>query len=367
MSIIPPSLTVVVVNWNGRRWLPRLFDTLLPQLTPYDAEVILVDNGSSDDSVPFVHAHYPRVQVVIGDNRGYAAGVNVGLAQARGEYILVLNTDLAFPPSAVAAMLTAMQSQPGLGLATPVLLTDQGTINTTYGVEPDERAMLTIMLGLQKRLPALARELVAPAREEGPSVEAVPWPMGACLVVRKAALDQVGPMDEHFFMYFEDADWGRRFRQAGWQVALLRQARVIHSYHGSSSTQAVMQPARWYYGSLDYYARKHYGRRRAWLLRTINVLTYIKATVTLWVRSQLPSAAPGAIVMNGDTHHKLIYYRSLLQLFRAQRRFNSHDDASSRRVARAMPAPSRAPGRATGAGKRRGHPGSQSSRRSSAG
>ncbi len=320
MSSIPPFLTVVVVNWNGRRWLPRLFDTLLPQLAPYDTEVMLVDNGSSDDSVPFVRTHYPRVRVVIGDNRGYATGVNVGLAQARGAYIFVLNTDLAFLPNAVTAMLTAMQDHPGLGLATPVLLTDQGTMTTTYGVEPDERAMLTIMLGLQKRLPALARELVAPAREEGPPVEAVPWPMGACLVVRKAALDQVGPMDEHFFMYFEDADWGRRFRQAGWQVALLRQARVIHSYQGSSSTLAVMRPTRWYYSSLDYYARKHYGQRRARLLRAIQILTYVKATVALWVRLQLPSAAPGALVMNRDTYHKLIYYRSLLQLLLAQRR-----------------------------------------------
>jgi len=304
-----PVLSVVIVNYNGARWLPPLLDSLQPQLIPYSAEVILADNASTDDSVSVVHDRYPRVVVVQSNtNKGYAAGANLGLTRARGEWIFVLNTDLQFPLGSVQTLVSAAQHRPHLGLAGPLLIDKSGKPVSSYGNEPTEWAMFTRMI--------MARDLEVRPEVDGPPVQTVPYLVGACLLVRRAALNQVGLMDERFFMYFEDVDWSRRFRAAGWEVALLRDARVIH-FGGGTTQHAPVQPIRWFYISLAYFACKHYGRPRALAIRLLAIVTHILGLMYRWGLARLRGTQDEKAYRQGQAMHRAAL-RSLLVVARRQ-------------------------------------------------
>jgi len=308
-----PLVSAVIVTYNGLRWLPRLFDSLLPQLAPYDAQVLLVDNGSADGSADFARAHYPQVTVLsVNPNRGPIPAINRGLTQARGEWIFVLNDDLEFQPGAVAAMLAEARDRPAVGIASPVLLDDEGVITESYGWETNEWLLLSIF-GVHRR-----RYFTRTDWETLPAAGRwrVPYVQGACLLVRKSALDGIGSMDERFYMFFDEVDWCRRFRQAGWEVALLSKARVVHfgSPKGDKVKTWPLRQSHRYNTSLDYFARKYYGRWRAFLVLLLYALIYTKAMASLWVRTRLPRAAPGAIVLDRDSYRRTqAHFRSLIR------------------------------------------------------
>ena len=309
-----PSVSAVIVTYNGLRWLPGLFDSLLPQLAPYDAQVLLVDNGSTDGSGEFARARYPQVTVLpVNPNRGPIPAINRGLARARGEWIFVLNDDLEFQPGAVAAMMAEVQDQPSVGIASPVLLDKTGALAESYGYEMNEWLALRMFFGVHRhRVPRTDWEtLPAVGRWR------IPYVQGACLLVRKSALDSVGFMDENFYMYFDEVDWCRRFRQAGWRMVLLRGARVVHFGSPSIINHPQGLPLRqthWNHASRDYFMRKHYGRRRAFVVRVLFGLTFAKAMISLWLRSRLPRVVPGAITLDHDSYvHTLALYRSMIR------------------------------------------------------
>ncbi len=313
MSDTPsPLLSAVVVNYNGSRWLPGLLDSVQPQLAALSSEIILVDNASTDDSVALVCERYPNVIIVQGAaNRGYAAGANLGLSRARGDWILVLNTDLFFPQGSVKALLAEAQRRPRLGLAGPLLIDGSGAVTSSYGYEPDERTMFIRLVR--------GRHLEVIPDRVGPPVQDVPYLVGACLLVRRAALTEVGPMDERFFMYFEDVDWSRRFRQAGWEVALLREVQVAH-FGGGTSSHALAQPVRWFYLSLGYFARKHYGPARALLIRMLAIATHVLGLSGRWALACLHRTGRGETYRQGQALHRAALRALLVEAGRQNRR-----------------------------------------------
>jgi len=329
-----PFISAIILDYNDLRWLPRLLDSLLPQLAPYRAEVLLVDNGSSDSSAAFVRERYPKVDVItVKQNRGPAAGINRGLDRARGQWIFVLNSDLEFPPGSVVALMTAAQGQPSLGLASPLLIDDDGAPALTYGGEPNEWLWLEQLVGLRLRGrdQAMGEAGVCPTFD-GPAVQFVSSLVGACMLVRKDALDHVGPLDEQFRMYLEDTDWSRRFRLAGWDVAMLRAARVIHSGAKAPAAlnQTLLHQQGRYFIALDLFARKHYGRRRTSLLLFIVLLINARAALSYWVRTHMPRSVPKAItVEHSDYVRNLGYYRSMVSLMRWLYKVKGHRDEHS--------------------------------------
>lgn len=313
MSDAPsPLLSAVVVNYNGSRWLPGLLDSLQPQLSALSSEIILVDNASADDSVALVRERYPNVTIVQGAaNRGYAAGANLGLSRARGDWILVLNTDLLFPGGSVEALLAAAQRRPRLGLAGPLLIDGSGAVTSSYGYEPDERTMFIRLVR--------GRHLEVIPDRVGPPVQDVPYLVGACLLVRRAALADVGPMDDRFFMYFEDVDWSRRFRRAGWEVALLREVQVVH-FGGGTSSHVLAQPVRWFYLSLSYFARKHYGPARALLIRLLAIATHVLGLTVRWSQARLRRTSHEESYRHGQALHRAALRSLLVEAGRQNRR-----------------------------------------------
>jgi GT2 family glycosyltransferase len=216
-------LSVIIVNWNGLRYLPVCLAALLPQL-PSSAEIVLVDNGSTDGSTAFVRENCPAARVVgLRENLGFAGGVNAGLRAARGELLLLLNNDAFAEMGFVAALLDIMASYPEVGAASAVLL---------FAHRPE----IVASAGIRVRRDGLALDLWAgrPAAELPTEAQAIMGPSGGAALYRRALLEDVGLMEPGFFNYLEDADLAWRALLRGWRSVVAPQARARHVYSATA-------------------------------------------------------------------------------------------------------------------------------------
>ncbi len=224
------DLSVVIVNHNHRPVIETCFTSLysLPDRATF--EVSLIDNACTDGTVDWVSARYP--QVVIRRNpaaRGFAANANAGMrAVSRGRYALLLNPDVTAIPGLLDRLVAFMDEHPQAGIAAPQLFNDDGTIQPNCRRFPNPLALALRALRVDEvwRTPRVRRYLMDGERRGAAEVD---WVTGALLVVRRAAIDAVGGLDESYFLYWEDLDWCYRMRQAGWSVHHLPEARAIHS------------------------------------------------------------------------------------------------------------------------------------------
>lgn len=235
----PFFVSIVIVNYNGERYLPRLLDSLARQ-TCRAFETILVDNASTDGSAEWVAAHYPQVQLVRGEqNVGFAAGNNLGIRAARGSWIATLNTDTELAPDyleQLAAGVTAAVDRSGaasrLGSCAPLMLEmDRREIVDAAGIEVD-RFGFAWNRGAGRR----ASEFSVPGAVFGACA-------GAALY-RRAMLDEIGRFDADYFAFYEDADLAWRAQQAGWSCLFVPGARVYH-VHGASFGKMSTQKLFW--------------------------------------------------------------------------------------------------------------------------
>ena len=267
------DLSIIIVSWNVKARLERC----LSSLDPYglQCEVIVVDSASTDGSPDMVRERFPSVRLVRCDsNVGFTRGNNLGVAQSHGRHILLLNPDTEAVGNALPTLVAYMDQHADVGVLGPRLLFSDGH------VQPSRRRFPTLATAfLESTLlqqwfpysPVLSRYYV-----EDRSVDAeqdVDWLVGACLLVRRQAWEQVGPLDEGFFMYSEELDWCRRAKGAGWRVVYLPTAQVVH-HEGQSSAQVV--PARHIYfqSSKVRYFRKHHGALASEALRWFLLTTY---------------------------------------------------------------------------------------------
>jgi GT2 family glycosyltransferase len=217
------SLSAIIVNWNGLRYLPECLAALAPQLPP-EAELVLVDNGSTDGSAAFVRERWPRARVVeLRENLGFAGGVNAGLRAARGELLLLLNNDAFVEPGFVAALQGAMVCGPDVGAASAVLL---------FAHRPE----LVASAGIRARRDGLALDLWAgrPVAELPAAPQPIMGPSGGAALYRRALLEDVGLMAPEFFNYLEDADLAWRALLRGWRSVVVPGARARHVYSATA-------------------------------------------------------------------------------------------------------------------------------------
>jgi GT2 family glycosyltransferase len=214
-----PLLSVIIVSWNGRRYLPACFEALVPQL-PREAEVILVDNGSSDGTLEWASTAYPAVRLVaLPANLGFAGGTNAGIRAARGELLLLLNNDAFAEPGCVDAFLAAAEAWPGAGAVAGVL---------TFAHRP----AIVASAGLTARTDGLALDLWAGrGLDQLPSApQPVMGASGGAMLVRRAMLQDVGLFEPWFFNYLEDVDLAWRALLRGWGAIVAPGARARHVY-----------------------------------------------------------------------------------------------------------------------------------------
>lgn len=268
-----PDLSVCVVSYNTRDLLQTCLDALFATLSSGGprAQVWVVDNGSSDGSAQLVRGHYPAARLIeCGDNLGFARASNRCLARSEGRYVLLLNSDAIVQTGAVRQLFEFMENHPRAGLVGPQLLDLGGSPQPSSFAFPTWWSeLLGYQVGLvrparRRRSPRLSRaSLGLPGGERAYEVG---WLNGACLLVRRRAVDEVGLLDPHYFMYSEETDWCLRMQQAGWRRYFLPAARVIH-LGGGSTGQGNLPLLLHLYRSKLYYFRKHHGPLQASTLR----------------------------------------------------------------------------------------------------
>jgi GT2 family glycosyltransferase len=223
-----PVISIIILNWNGRKFLKECLDSLLVQ-TFREFETILVDNGSSDGSVLFVRENYPWVRLVLlSENLGFSEGNNRGLLVCRGSFIVTLNNDTRVAPGFLAEMLGSADPERKIGMvaAKIVAYLEPGRIDGV-GVKIAKNGMAyNIGVGETDR-----GQFDAPERVFGPCA-------GAALYCR-AMLDQVGFFDPEFFAYQEDTDLAWRGRLAGWKCVTAPKALVYHIHSATSGKMSA--------------------------------------------------------------------------------------------------------------------------------
>jgi N-acetylglucosaminyl-diphospho-decaprenol L-rhamnosyltransferase len=257
-----PRLSIVVVSWNTAALLRACLRSLEAGSAGLQVETIVVDNASPDDSGLMVRREFPGVRLIQNStNAGYARANNQGIAESHAPYVMLLNSDTQMLPAALPGLLDFVASHPEAGAAGPRLMRPDGSPQPfAFGGDPTIGYLLARGLSrvLRRRyLHDWATQVFQP----------VDWVSGACLLVRRSAIEQAGLLDENFFMYFEDNDWCLRLRRAGWKIYFVPQAQVVHL--GGRSV-AVNPAARNFYAqSLSYFYRKHYSPLAQWLLRLL--------------------------------------------------------------------------------------------------
>lgn len=228
-----PLISVIIVNWNGKEYLPACLDSLLEQ-SCLDFETIVVDNGSHDGSLELLHNLYPWVQVVpLPVNTGFAGGNNAGFAASRGKYIVTLNNDTRVDQSWLAELIAPVESRPEVGMvASRICAWD----------DPDQIDSLGVAIcpdGMSRGSRRLARfSTLSLAKTED-----ILLPSACAALYRREMIDETGFFDDDFFAYCEDTDLGLRGRLAGWLAVLARDAVVHHRY---SRSGGVFSPFKLY-------------------------------------------------------------------------------------------------------------------------
>ncbi len=236
------KLSIVIVNYKMWQLTRALVESLLKDDLPKGTEIIVVDNNSGDDSVYMLRSDFPEITVIANkENLGLAAGVNTALAVAKGSYYLVLNPDMIALPGSVHNLVAFMDKNPDVGIAGGKLISPNGKLQySCYGFyTPMTIFYRRTFLGKTPTGKQAIRTFLMKDFDHA-SEKDVDWLMGACLMVRKKAYEQVGGMDELFFLYFEDVDWCRRFWAKGWRVTYVPQAVFSHFHQRSSEGGALL-------------------------------------------------------------------------------------------------------------------------------
>lgn len=239
MNYSSPDLSVVIVTWNSAAYIGPCLDALRAD-TDASLECFVVDNASSDDTAAIVRREYPWATLIeTGRNRGFAAANNLALRQARGRYLLLLNPDTELRPGALAALRAALERHPRAAAVGPRLVNGDGSLQfSTYRLPTPATIGWEYFLRDARRPDdaRAGRYAAADYARERPA-EGL---LGACILLRQEAVDEVGLLDERFVMYCEEVDWCLRLRRAGWDVWYTPAATVVH--HGGRS--ARLAPAR---------------------------------------------------------------------------------------------------------------------------
>lgn len=251
------DVAVVIVNYNHGKLLEQCLESIA-QSDHRPAEIIVIDNASRLTPSGLHGNHSARVEIVINSrNVGFARAANQGISRTKTRYVLLLNPDTVLAPDAIGRMVDFMDSHPDVGVAGCRLVYPDGTLQwscrTFY-------TPITILFrrGPLGRLwpnnPVSRKHLMADWDHK--AARGVDWVLGACMVVRREAIEGVGMFDEGFFLYLEDVDWCYRMQQQGWKVYYFPEAEVVHHHLRASSGFNTL--AWCHLRSMLYYYRKHF-------------------------------------------------------------------------------------------------------------
>lgn len=256
------DLSIVIVTFHEA---PAVLRACFASLAGRDAEVIVVDNGSREETRMLLGEVLPAATYCANsENRGFAAAVNQGMRQSHGRYVLLLNPDTVVPGETLATMVANMDRDADVGVGSCVIRYPDGTLQESIRRFPTLANQLVVLLKLPHIFPGAVRHYmmrdVDPLQEQ--DVDSI---MGAFMLIRRAVLDEVGLFDERYFIWFEEVDYCKMVRNAGWKVRHYANAHVIHHKGHMFDQLATVRKQRWVRESMRKYFAKHHGVA-AWLV-----------------------------------------------------------------------------------------------------
>jgi len=249
------DLSIIIVNWNTRNLLCQCIDSLTQTLKKIDTEIFVVDNGSADGSVATVREKFPVVKLIENTvNMGFARANNQAIYQSSGEYLLFLNPDTRVKNEAIPTMLSFMSAHAKAGLVGAQLLNADGSRQNSIANFPSLATELLNKSLLRRLFP----EKFPGKERDYPGPVEVDSVIGACMLVRRETVEQVGLLDEGYFLFLEETDWCFRMKKAGWKIYHIPGAEVLH-FQGKSAGAQKAKARIEYYRSRYHYFRKNRG------------------------------------------------------------------------------------------------------------
>jgi N-acetylglucosaminyl-diphospho-decaprenol L-rhamnosyltransferase len=252
-------LSVIIVNFNSGGLLVRCLDSLCQNLAMVDHEVCIVDNASTDGSAEEAARFSDVVLVQLPTNGGFSHGVNVGLARTRGEVVMWLNPDTELLDPGIGELVSRLDRDPRVGILGPQIVSPDGGVQLSCRSWPTYKTALFNRYSLLTRLfpdNPHSREYLE-LNWDHASAKEVDWVSGCCLVHRRRVAEEIGGLDEAFFMYCEDVDFCRRARSAGWLTLYEPAMRVLHHIAGSTRSERRRMIIERHRSMWRYY-RKHF-------------------------------------------------------------------------------------------------------------
>lgn len=252
MSTAP--VTAIIVSYRSRASIPAALEVARASHERGLLDCIVVDNDGTDGTADYVRSEHPWARVVeSGANLGFGRGCNLGIAESRSPYVLLLNPDAVLPAEGLEALHRFLEQNPRAGLVGPAILEPQGRLQQAGGLLTPVR----LVLG------AAGRQLPRRSVEPGAAPFRTDWLCGAILLIRRRALEELGGFDPRFFLYYEETDLCRRALEAGWELWAVGEAVGRHTLAASSDADSVAMVhgciAEHYYRSRFYYLVKHHG------------------------------------------------------------------------------------------------------------
>ena len=267
------KLSVVIVSYNVRELLTVCIDSVVKAAEGIDSEVFVVDNKSVDDTIEVISRDYPWVHLINNkENLGFSKANNIAIRQAEGEYVLLLNPDTVVAEGTLRGAIEFMDQHPEAGGAGVRMHNADGTL-----APESRRAVPTPMVAARKMLGFTKRYYMSYLSWDEPGqIEVI---SGAFMLLRRKAFDQVGMLDEDFFMYGEDIDLSYRLLKGGWQNWYLP-LDIIH-YKGQSTQKSDFRYVHVFYQAMLIFFRKHYSHLSFFFTLPVKVAIYFRASLAL--------------------------------------------------------------------------------------
>ncbi|MGH9512767.1 MAG: glycosyltransferase family 2 protein [Terriglobales bacterium] len=277
-----PRISVVVVSWNTKKLVADCLDSLKGAHLSAGMEIVLVDNASTDGTVELVRRKFPDVKVIQNsENLGFARANNIGIGFTSGEYICLINSDVVVPPDCLQKMEAYLSGQPRIGMLGPKMILPDGSIGQSCMRFPTPWNWFCRALALDSLFKG--SKIFGDFMMSGfayDRTEDVEVLTGWFWMIRRRAMEEVGLLEEQFFMYGEDIDWPKRFHTHGWRVVFYPEAQAIHHCAGSSSSAPTRFYVEMYRADMDYF-RKHHGPlavaafwMTTWIHQVVRILGY---------------------------------------------------------------------------------------------
>jgi GT2 family glycosyltransferase len=253
------DVSIIIITYRMREMLREVMHSILQRSTGFTYEMIVVENASEDGTLEMLHAEFPDAIVIANtENRGVAPARNQGFAIAHGRYVVTLDADMIFLDNALKVLADFMDAHPRTGLAGCTLVSTEGEI------QPSARRTPTALTFLLRRLSFIGvvrnsralrwHEMTEWDRQDTRPVDYV---IGACQFIRREAMDQIGPLDEHIFYGPEDLDYCLRMRMAGWEVWFVSGTRIVH-YEQRITKRKLLSRLTWlHFKGILYLFRKY--------------------------------------------------------------------------------------------------------------